>query len=244
MTALQEDPILKTMMEWIYNWKIQDLKHLLGDDTKTEEGKIILWEWKKLMLYQGALYYCHTLCGELEEVLQFVVPTAHWVTARNGCHWDVRHQGCNRHCACYMTSSDGQVWPCRCRRQSAAVSNASSMTKVIRKPQCDQSLLSHLWSCYMLTLPALWPWWSWINPQMWWTFWSFVTTLWNMSWHMWPLIKLQKLLLIFLWQGYISVFGAPAMFLSDWGDNFKSNIIRELCEFIDIWKVKTSPYHA
>ena len=30
-----------------------------------------------LVLYQGALYHHHTLAGELEEVLQFVVPTAH-----------------------------------------------------------------------------------------------------------------------------------------------------------------------
>ena len=75
--------------------------------------------------------------------------------------------------------------------------NASSMKVVIPKPQCHWSLLPHLWSCYMLTLPALRPQWNWITPQMWWTFWSSVTTLWNMSWHMWPLIKLWKLLLCF-----------------------------------------------
>ena len=26
-TTQQEDPILKTMIEWISNWKVQDLKH-------------------------------------------------------------------------------------------------------------------------------------------------------------------------------------------------------------------------
>ena len=29
------------------------------------------------MLYQGALYHYHTLAGELEEVMQLIVPTAH-----------------------------------------------------------------------------------------------------------------------------------------------------------------------
>ena len=48
--------------------KVQDLKHLLGDDANTEEGKTILWEQKKLTLYQEALYHCHTPAGELEEV--------------------------------------------------------------------------------------------------------------------------------------------------------------------------------
>ena len=48
----------------------------------------------------------------------------------------------------------------------------------------------------------------------------------------------------FLWQGYISIFGAPAKLLSDWGTNFESNVIKELCELICIWKVMISPYYA
>ena len=92
MTAQQEDPILKTMIEWISKWKIQDLKHLLEGDTNTEEGKTILQELKKLTLYQGALYHCHTPTDELEEVLQIVVPMAPWVTAMNGCHRDTGNQ--------------------------------------------------------------------------------------------------------------------------------------------------------
>ena len=42
VTTQQENPILKTVIELISNWKVQDLKHLLGDDTNTEEGKAIL----------------------------------------------------------------------------------------------------------------------------------------------------------------------------------------------------------
>ena len=50
----------KAMFNWIPNQIVLDLKHLLGDDTNTEERMAILWEWRKLMLYQGALYHCHT----------------------------------------------------------------------------------------------------------------------------------------------------------------------------------------
>ena len=60
VTAQEEDPILKTAIKWISGQKLQDLKHLLGDDANTEEGKTILQEQKKLMLYQGALYHHHT----------------------------------------------------------------------------------------------------------------------------------------------------------------------------------------
>ena len=48
----------------------------------------------------------------------------------------------------------------------------------------------------------------------------------------------------FLWQGYISIFGAPARLLSDCGANFESYIIREMCDLMGISKVKdfVSPY--
>ena len=69
VTTQQEDPILKNVIDCMSNQKVQDLKHLLGDDAKTEEWKTIIWEWKKLMLYKGALYHQHTPNGDLEEVL-------------------------------------------------------------------------------------------------------------------------------------------------------------------------------
>ena len=47
-----------------------------------------------------------------------------------------------------------------------------------------------------------------------------------------------------LWEGYILIFRAPAKLLSDWGNSFESNVIKELCELIGIWNVRTSPYHT
>ena len=88
-----EDPVLKAMINWIPNWKLQDLKHLLGDDANIEEGMAILQVQKKLTLYQGALYHHHTPAGKLEEVMWFIVPMAHWVAAMNRCHQDAGHQG-------------------------------------------------------------------------------------------------------------------------------------------------------
>ena len=48
----------------------------------------------------------------------------------------------------------------------------------------------------------------------------------------------------FLWQGCILIFKALAKFLSDWGANFESNIVKELCELMGIKKVRTSPHHT
>ena len=60
VTTQQEDPILKTVIKWISGQKEHDLKHLLGDNADTAEGKTILQEQKKLMVYWGALYHNHT----------------------------------------------------------------------------------------------------------------------------------------------------------------------------------------
>ena len=47
----------------------------------------------------------------------------------------------------------------------------------------------------------------------------------------------------FLYQGYISIFGAPARLLSDWGANFMSSIIDEMCNLLGVKKLQTMPYH-
>ena len=123
-------------------------------------GKGYPWERKKLTLYQGALYHCHTLADKLEEVLQFVVPTAHWVAAMNGCHWDAGRQGQQQ--ILYLLQDC--FWPpsmatCRCRKWLATANNASNMKALKPKHQCSPSLPLLLWSCYTWISQALrWLW--------------------------------------------------------------------------------------
>ena len=74
VAAQQKDPILNIVIEWTSSHEVQGVKHLLGDHTVIEEGMVILRERKKFTLNQGVLYHCHTLAGELEEALWFVVP--------------------------------------------------------------------------------------------------------------------------------------------------------------------------
>ena len=90
-------------MESISSHKVQDLKHLLRDHTMIEKGMATLREREKFILHQGALYHHHTLAGELEEALWFVVPMAHRVVAMNGCHRDVGHRANGKHCPYFKT---------------------------------------------------------------------------------------------------------------------------------------------
>ena len=56
--------------------------------------------------------------------------------------------------------------------------------------------------------------------------------------------KTVKTVAKFLWQQYISIFGALAKLLSNQGANCESNIIKELCKLMGIQKVRASSYHA
>ena len=45
------------------------------------------------------------------------------------------------------------------------------------------------------------------------------------------------------YQGYILIIGVLARLLSDWGANFMSSIIDELCTLLSMKKLQTMPYH-
>ena len=48
----------------------------------------------------------------------------------------------------------------------------------------------------------------------------------------------------FLYQGYISVFGALARLLSDRGAHFMNSVIEEMCRNLGVKKLQTMPYHT
>ena len=149
----QEDCILKIVMEWISIHKVQDLEHLLGDHASMEEGMVILREQKKFTLHQGALYHHHTPARELEETMQFVVPTAHKVLAWMGAlgKLDIKVNS-KHHC---KTITGGLKWQCGCRQQSVTVRGVFG-TKVPESRPYYKLFWSHvLWSCFMWISLAL-----------------------------------------------------------------------------------------
>ena len=55
--------------------------------------------------------------------------------------------------------------------------------------------------------------------------------------------KTAKTVAKFLYQGYISIFWAPASLLSNQIANFMSSIIDEMCKLLAMKKLQTMPYH-
>ena len=229
-------------MEWISSHKVQDLKHLLGDHTMMEKGVAILKERKEFMLHQGTLYHCHTLTRELKEALQFVVPMIHWVAAMNRCHRDMGHQ-----CQLQTLSllQDQFWWPgmvmwmqkviisCeRCIQHEGAQVKAPLQAILVTSPL---ELLHVDFTSIEMTMELDQP------PHI--VNFGLLWQLHKTHYGIWLADQSAKSVAKFLWQGYISIFRAPVKLLSDWGANFVSNIIRELCEFISIQKVRTLMYH-
>ena len=99
--AQREDKVLSAVLDWLKAQKQTDLKMFLVEHTSSKEGKLILWNQQYFTIHQGALYLCLAPRGETEDLLLFVVPKAHHVTALNGCHWDAGHQG-HGHCLCFL----------------------------------------------------------------------------------------------------------------------------------------------
>ena len=239
VTTQQENPILKVLIEWISGWKVQDLKHLLGDDANTEEGKTILKKWKKLTLYQGALYHCDTPTHKLEELLQFVVPNTHWVAAMNGCHQDVGDQ-CQQWTLCLL--HDWFWWPGMAAQMQKAISSCEqciqhegTCAKAPVQPLIVTAPLEllHIDFTSIETMMEL------DQPQ------NMVNVLVFFD-HFTKYImayvtpnQTVKTVAKFLWQGYILIFRAPAKLLSDRVATFENKIIGKLCELMSIQKVRT-----
>ena len=238
-----EDPVLKATVNWIPNQKAQDLKHLLGDDMNTEEGMAILQEQKKLMLYQGTLYHPITPASKLEEVMWLVVPMAHWVAAMNRCHWYAGHQGQQQ--MLYLLQ-DWFWWPGMAMQMQKVISN--SKWCIQHEGTCAKAAVQPIIATTPLELLHI-------------DFTGIGTTMEldqpnmvnvlvfcdDFTKHVMAYVtpnQTAKTIAKFLWQGHLSIFGALAKLLSDWGANVESDVIKELCELMGIQKVRTSPYHT
>ena len=161
----------------------------------------------------------------------------------NGCHHDARHQGQQQ---TLSLLNDQFWWPGMATQMQRAISSCE---------QCIQHEGIHakapMWLIIVTTplellhvdFTSIETMMELDQPQKWWTFWSFVTILWSMSWCTWPPIKLQKLLLSSCGKATSqSLEHQPSSWVTE-GPIWKQHHQRALWAY-GIQKVRTSPYHA
>ena len=234
---------LGRVLEWLEAWKKNDLKTLLGEHASNEEGQLILWNHQNFTIHQKSLYLCFKPKGRNEDLLLFMVPKAHQVTALNRCHRDTGHQGHDHTLSLLweyfwwlgMTSQMRQS-PRTCAHY---LQHEGSLAKAPLHPIMATARLHPLHVDFT----------------------SIETTLeLNQSPRVANVLVFQdhfmkhvlayvtpnqtaKTVPKYLYQGYILIFGALARLLSDRGANFISSVINEMCRILSVKKLQTTPYH-
>ena len=242
-TGQREDPKLDAVLHWLEAKKNTDLRTLLGEHTSSEEGQIVWRNCCNFMVLQDALYLHSTPKGGNEDLLLFVVPRAHWTATLNGCHQDAGRQGCD----CTLSLLQEHFWwsgmakqmrldirACTCCLQYYGGIPKAPLCPIVATAPLD--LLHVDFESIETTLEP---------NQM-----SRVINILGFQDHFMKHVlayvtpdQTAKTITIFLYEGYISIFGAPARLLSNRGANFTSNIIEELCKILGIKWLQTMPYH-
>ena len=241
--AQSEDPMLSAALDWLKAQKKTDLKVLLVEHTSSKEGWLILQNQQNFMIHQGALYLHAMPKGKTEDILLFVLPKAHWVPTLNSYHRYAGHQGCN----CTLSLLWECFWWLRMINQMQ-----QSIKSCVQCWQHDSNLPKAPLHPILTTTPL-----DLLHVD-------FTSIEMPMELNKLPRVAnvlvfqdhfMQHILACmtpdqtaktigkFLYQDYISIFGAPGRFLSDWSANFMSSSINKLCNIPSMKKLQTMPYH-
>ena len=242
-TAQKEDPELDAVLQWLGSRKKADLRTLLGECIMSKEGQMVWRNCQNFISLQGALYLCSTPKGEDEDLLLFMVPKGHQTAALNGCHWDAGHQGRDRTLSllqeCFwwpgMAKQMRQVIKtCRNCLQYEGGTPKAPLCPIVATAPLD---LLHVDFTSIETTMELDK-----SPR--------VANVLVFQDHFTKYVlayvtpnQTAKTITKFLYGGFISIFGALARLLSDRGTSFTSSIIQELCEILDVQRLRTMPYH-
>ena len=181
--------------------------------------------------------------GETEDLLLFVVPKAHCVATLNGCHRDAGHQDHN----CTLSLLQELFWWLGMANQmqqsikscTHCLQHEGNLLKVPLHPivaTAPINLLHVDFTNVEMTLELNRP------PR----FANILVFQDHFMKHVMAYVtpdQTAKTVTKYLYQGYISIFGAPARLLSDWGANFMSSIIDEMCNLLGMKKLQTMLYH-
>ena len=221
----REDPVLSAVLDWLKAQKRANLKALLVKQASSEEGQMILWNRQNFVVYRGALYLHSMSKAETENLLLFVDPKALHVATLNGCHRDAGHQGCNhtlsllRECF-WWPGMVNQMWK-SIKNCVNCLQHEGKLPKVLLHPVMATTPLDLLhvdFTSIEMTMELNQP------PR--------VTNILVFQDHFTKHVmayvtpdQTAKTVTKFLYQGYISIFRAPARLLRNWGANFMSSII-------------------
>ena len=181
--------------------------------------------------------------GEMEDLLLFVVPKADCVATLHGCHWDAGHQGHD----CTLSLWECFWWPVLTNQLQKSIrtcmhclQHEGNLSKVPLHPIVSTTPMDLLHIDFISIKMTME-----LNRLS-----KVVNVLVfqdHFTKHVMAYVTPDQTTMtvaMFLYQGYILIFGAPARLLRDCGVNFMSSIIGEICKLLSVKKLWTTPYHA
>ena len=220
------------------------LKECLGVEAKMEQGKMFFCIRNSLILNKGLMYVNTTLKGETEGVLAFIIPVGQCHMVLNRVHHGASHQG--QQWTLHL-AQERFWWPMMAEDCQAIVRGClccqAFKGEVPRAPLCLIRVyavleLVHLDYTSIESTMEL------NKPPM-------VKNVLVMTGHFTRYAlavvtkdQMAKMVAKVFYECFIAVFGAPAKLLSDWGANFTSALVEELCSAFGIQKCRTTAYHA
>ena len=186
------------------------------------------------MTLQDALYLCSMPKGENEDLLLFMVPKAHEITALNGCHQDIGHQGCD----CTLSLLQEHFWwPGMAKQMRQSIRACTHCLQYEdgfpKAPLCPIVAMAppDLLHVDFTSIQTM------LEPNQSPRVANVLVFQDHFMKHMLAYVtpdQIAKTVAKCLNGGYISIFGAPARLLSDRGASFTSSVIEEMCKIIGI----------
>ena len=235
--------MLSTVLDWLKAQKKIDLKALLAEHASSAEDQLTLQNWQNFINHQGALYLHSVPKVETEDLLLFVVPRAHHVPTLTRCHRDVGIQESDHTLSLLW---EHFWWPGMANQMQQSIK--SCVHYLQHEGDLSKVPLHLIVATTLMDLLHV-------------DFTSIETTLElnrlpkvtnvlvfqdHFTKHVMAYVtpnQTAKTVAKFLYQGYILISGALARLLSDWGANFMSSIIDEMCKLLGMRKLQTMLYH-
>ena len=181
--------------------------------------------------------------GKSEDLLLFIIPRMHLAATLNGCHTDAGHQGHDhtlsllQECL-WWPGMASQMWQ-SIRTCVHCIQHGSSLSKAPLHPIIATAPLDLLhvdFTSIETTLELN------QSPKVA----NVLVFQDHFTKHVLAYVtpnQTAKTIAKYLYQGYISIFGALARLLSDRGANFMSGVINKMCNILGMKKLQTTPYH-
>ena len=241
--AQREDLMLSTVLDWLKAQRQTNLRMLLVEHSSSEECKLILWNWQNFRIHQGTLYLCSMHKGKMEDVM-----LSHGSQCTLFCNLEWVPLRCSSSrvqpytvlvAGMHLVARDDQ-WGVEIHKDCMhSLQHEGNLCKVPLYPIVSTTPIDLLHTDFTSIEMTMEP----NRPPK-------IANILVFQDHFTKHVMVHmtsnqtiKTATKFLFQGYISIFGALDRFLSDRGANFISNIISKMCKLLGMKKLQTIPYH-